>query len=56
MAELSEVCGECKLSEERVVSCGGTLVRLGRGTTIHGLNRVFVPGRMELKFKAFSLV
>ena len=47
MAELSEVCGECKLSEERVVSCGGTQVRLGRGSTIHVLSRVFVPGRMN---------
>lgn len=47
MAELSEVCGECKLSEERVVSCGGTQVRLGRGTTIQELNRVFVPRRMN---------
>lgn len=47
MAELSGVCGECKLSEERVVSCGGTQVRLGRGTTIHVLSRVFVPGRMN---------
>ena len=47
MVELSGVCGECKLSEERVVSCGGTQVRLGRGSTIHVLSRVFVPGRMN---------